>query len=125
VIDQVVAVPGDTVQAGEIVAQLYNADLKSDVASAEKELAGARANLEVAESRLAFLREQPTPEELRIAESRLEQSRINLEARKQDLERARHLYLGERLWSQEDLERAQTNYDLAQANLKVSVENLS
>ena len=125
VVDRVLVGPGDTVRTGQVLAQLYDGDLKSSVTTAEKDLKGAEANLAVTKARLARLREQPTPEELRIAESLLEQAKISLEARDQDLKRARHLYLGERLWSQEELERAQTNYELAQANLKVAIENFN
>ena len=125
VVDHVFVVPGDTVRAGDTVAQLYDGDLRSLVRTAEKDLKGAEANLAVVQARLALLKEKPTPEELRIAESRLDQAKINLEARGQDLKRARHLYLGERLWSQEELERAQTSYELAQANLQVSIENFN
>ena len=123
VIDRVLVEPGDTIRTGQVLAQLYDGDLRGSVTTAEKDLKGAEANLAVVKARLARLREQPTPEELRIAESLLEQAKINLDARDQDLKRARHLYLGERLWSQEELERAQTSYELAQANLKVAVEN--
>ncbi len=125
VVDRVLVVPGDTVSVGQVVAQLYDGDLRSAVASAEKEVKGAEANLAVVQGRLAILREQPTPEELRIAESRLEQAEISLVARAQDLKRAQHLYLGERLWSQEEMERAQTNHELARANLKVASENFN
>ena len=125
VVKRIVAEAGDSVKAGDVVAMLYDGDLKSDVVASEKELLGARATLKVAKARLARLEEQPTDEELRIAESQVEQAQINLTARKQSLDRAKHLYLGERLWSQEDLDRAQTNYDLAKANIKVASENLN
>ncbi|MBS10031.1 MAG: hypothetical protein CME19_00330 [Gemmatimonadetes bacterium] len=125
VVKRIVAEPGDTVRAGDVVATLYDADLRSDAATADKELQGARAALKVSRARLALLEERPTVEELSISESRLEQAQINLKARKQALNRAKHLYLGERLWSQDDLDRAQTNYDLAEANIKVAVENLN
>lgn len=125
VVKRIVAEAGDTVRTGDVVAMLYDGDLRSEVASAEKHVQGAEAALNVAKARLARLEEMPTEEELRIAESRLEQAQINLKARKQALERAKHLYLGERLWSQEDLDRAQTNFDLAQANIKVAAENLN
>ena len=125
VIKRIVAEAGDTVLAGDVVVLLYDGDLRAEVAATDKQLKGAEATLKVAQARLAHLEEQPTEEKLRIAESQLEQARINLKARNQSLERARHLYLGERLWSQDDLDRAQTNYELAQANIKVATENLN
>ncbi len=125
VVKRIVAEAGDTVRAGDPVALLYDGDLRANVSASEKELKGAVATLKVATARLALLEEQPTEEEIRIAESRREQAQINLKARKQSLDRAKHLYLGERLWSQEDLDRAQTNYDLAEANLRVAAETLN
>jgi HlyD family secretion protein len=125
VVKRIVAEAGDTVTTGNVVALLYDGDLRAEVASTEKHLQGAEATLRVTKAQLARLEEQPTEEELRISESTLEQAQINLRARKQSLDRAKHLYLGERLWSQEDLDQAQTNYDLAEANIKVAAENLN
>ncbi len=125
VVKSIVAEAGDTVMAGDIVTLLYDGDLRADVITAEKNLKGARATLKVTNARLALLEEQPTKEELNIAESRLEQAQITLKARKQSLQRAKHLYLGERLWSREEMERAQTSYDLAEASIKVVSENLN
>lgn len=125
VIERIIAEPGDTVKAGDPVAQLYDGDLRAEVAAAEKEIKREEANLESARARLAMLREKPTPEELKIAESRLDQARITLTSREQELKRAEHLYLGERLWSREEHERALTNYELAQVTLKVAAETLN
>ena len=83
VVKRIVAAPGDTVRAGDVVATLYDADLRSDAATADKELQGARAALKVSRARLALLEERPTVEELSISESRLEQAQINLKARTQ------------------------------------------
>ncbi len=125
VIQKIYCRPGTPVKAGQPVAQLYDGDLRAAVAEAEKEVQRAQANLEFALAHLALLKEKPTEEELKIAESKVEQARISLTARKQELARAEHLYLGERLWSREDLERARTNTDLAQTNLKVATENFN
>ena len=121
VVEKVFCYPGTHIAANQPVAQLYDGDLRTGVASADKEVQRAQANLEAARAFLSLLEERPTPEELRIAESKVEQAEINLTARKQDLERAKHLYLGERLWSREDIERARTNHELAQAGLKLAV----
>jgi multidrug resistance efflux pump len=124
-IHEILAEPGDSVTAGQPVARLYDGDLRAAAATAEQEIKREMANLEAAQARLALLRAQPTPEEIKIAESRVEQARINLTARQQDLKRAQALYEGQRLFSQEDYERAKTNYDLAEASLKVELENLN
>jgi multidrug resistance efflux pump len=125
VIKEIYVQPGTPVKVGDPLVRLYDADLISDVAETEKEVQRAEANLEFARAHLALLREKPTAEELRIAESEVEQAKISLEARKQELTRAEHLYLGERLWSREDLERAKTNHELARTNLKVAGERLN
>ena len=124
VVEQIICPPGTPVKAGQPVVQLYNGDLKAKVSDAKTEIRRAEANLESSRAQLALLEEKPTPEELNISKSRVEQARITLQARKQEFDRAEK---GTRqgLWSLEDLERARTNYDLAQANLKVAAESYS
>ena len=124
VIQRIIAVPGDTVLAKAPVATLYDGDLRAAVSAAEKEVKREWANLGAARAQLALLKENPE-EEQNIAESRVDQAKISMTASKQELDRARKLFLGERLWSQEDFERAQTNYDLANANLQVAIEGLN
>lgn len=125
VIEAIHCEAGSQVKAGQPVVQLYNGDLVSAVDAAGKEVQRSDANLEHARANLALLEEKPTVEALKIAESRVEQAQIALKARKQELQRAEHLYLGERLWSVEELERAKTNHQLAETNLKVASEVLS
>ena len=125
VIEAIHCEAGSQVKAGQPVVQLYNGDLVSAVDAAGKEVQRSEANLEHARANLALLEEKPTAEALKIAESRVEQAQIALKARKQELQRAEHLYLGERLWSVEELERAKTNHQLAETNLKVASEVLS
>ena len=124
-IHEILVGPGDSVTVDQPVARLYDGDLRAAATTAEQEIKREMANLEAAQARLALLRAQPNPEEIKIAESRVEQARINLTARQQDLKRAQALYEGQRLFSQEDYERAKTNYDLAEASLKVENENLN
>lgn len=125
VIEAIHCEPGQAVKAGQPVVQLYNGDLLSAVEAAGKEVQRGEANLEHSQANLALLKEKPTAEALKIAESRVEQARIALKARKQELQRAEHLYLGERLWSVEELERAKTNHQLSETNLKVATEVLN
>ncbi len=125
VIEALYVQPGDTVIANQPLALLYNGDLRAAVGAAEKDIKREHANLESDRARLALLREKPTAEELKIAESRVDQARISLTAREQELKRAEHLYFGERLWSIDDHQRAQVNYELAMVNLKVATETLN
>ena len=125
VIEAIHCEAGTQVKAGQALVQLYGGDLLSAVEEAEKEVQRSEANLEHARANLALLKEKPTSEALKIAESRVEHARIALKARKQEMQRAEHLYLGERVWSVEELEHAKTNYQLAETNLKVVTEVLS
>ena len=125
VIKEIYVQPGTPVKIGDPLVRLYDADLISSFAESEKEVQRAEANLEYADAHLALLREKPTKEELKISESEVEQAQIGLQARQQELTRAEHLYLGERLWSREDMERARTNHELAQTNLKVAKQKLN
>ncbi len=125
VIESIHCEPGTPVKAGQPVVQLYNGDLAASVEAAAKEIQRNEANLEHARANLALLKEKPTVEALKIAESRVEQARIALKARNQEMQRAEHLYLGERLWSIEELERTKTNCELAETNLKVVFEVLN
>ena len=102
VLHEVFVESGDSVTVGQPVAQLYDGDLKAAATTAEQEIKREIANLEAARARLALLREKPTREELRIAESRVDQARISLAARQQELKRAEALYEGQRIFSQED-----------------------
>ena len=124
VISAIYSLPGDTVRVNQAVAQLYEGDLRAAVAAAEKEVKRERANLAATQAQLALLKENPI-EEQKIAASRVEQARISMTARGQELKRATQLFKGERLWSQEDFERAQTSYDLSHANLQVAIESLN
>lgn len=124
VIHRIYAEPGDTVRTNQPVAQLYDGDLRAAVAAAKKEVKREQANLAATQAQLALLQENPL-EEQKIAQSRVEQAKISLTAREQELKRARQLFKGERLWSLEDFERAQTSYDLAHANLQVAIESLN
>ena len=125
VIEAIHCEAGQRVMAGQPVVQLYNGDLVSAVESAGKEVQRSEANLEHARANLALLKEKPTAEALKIAESRVEQARIARKARKHELQRAETLYFGERLWSLEELERAKTNLQLSESNLKVATEVLN
>ena len=125
VIEAIHCEAGQPVKAGQPVVQLYNGDLLSAAEAAGKEVQRSEANLEHARANLELLKEKPTAEALKIAESRVEQARIALKARKQELQRAETLYYGERLWSVEELERAKTNHQLAESNLKVASEVLN
>mgnify|MGYP001812951486 FL=1 len=71
---------GDTVTAGELVAQLETVD-------AEHELARARANVEAADAQLRLLLAGSRAEDLRRAEDQMAQAQAELDAARRDLDR--------------------------------------
>jgi HlyD family secretion protein len=71
---------GDTVTAGELVAQIETVD-------AEHQLAQARANVEAADAQLRLLLAGTRAEDLRRAEDQLAQAQAELDAARRDLDR--------------------------------------
>jgi HlyD family secretion protein len=71
---------GDTVTAGELVAQLETVD-------AEHQLARARANVEAADAQLRLLLAGSRAEDLRRAEDQMAQAQAELDAARRDLDR--------------------------------------
>ena len=63
VVKKIHAYEGTQVKKGQTIAQLEDADLISDVVTAEDEVRYAKANLEMAKARLEHLKAQPLPEE--------------------------------------------------------------
>ncbi|MCS6829826.1 MAG: efflux RND transporter periplasmic adaptor subunit [Armatimonadota bacterium] len=140
---------GDTVQAGQLVVQLETDDLEAQLRQAEATLRSARARLQQAQTALEL---QPTQNEtnLRQAEAALEAARARLRAleagarrqeRKQveeqvasakanldnaqaNLERVRRLYQQDAVPKQQ-LDAAQTAYDIALAQYRTAQEQLS
>lgn len=140
---------GDIVQAGQVVAQQDTADLEAQVRQAEAALRSAQARLKQAETALAL---QPTQNEtsLRQAEAALSAARARLRAleagaRRQErqqveqqvasakanldnalanLERVRRLFQQDAVPKQQ-LDAAQTAYDIALAQYRTAQEQLS
>ena len=71
---------GDTITAGELVAQLETVD-------AEHQLAQARANAEAADAQLRLLLAGSRAEDLRRAEDQMAQAQAELDAARRDLDR--------------------------------------
>ncbi len=148
-IAQVFVREGDTVRAGQVVAQQDTSDLAAQVRQAEAALQSARARLKQAQTALEL---QPTQNEtsLRQAEAALEAARARLRAmetgaRRQErqqveqqvasakanldnaqanLERIRRLYQQDAVPKQQ-LDAAQTAYDIALAQYRTAQEQLS
>lgn len=140
---------GDTVQAGQVVVQQETNDLEAQLRQAEATLRSARARLQQARTALEL---QPTQNEtnLRQAEAALEaakarlraletgarrqerqqveqqvaSARANLENAQANLERVRRLYQQDAVPKQQ-LDAAQTAYDIALAQYRTAQEQLS
>ncbi|PIQ76271.1 hypothetical protein COU78_04915 [Candidatus Peregrinibacteria bacterium CG10_big_fil_rev_8_21_14_0_10_49_24] len=81
VVENVYVMEGDTVEAGQVLAELRNNSLEADVASAS-------ANYQAALADLRELEEGTRPEEILIAEAEVENKRAALSAAKASLEAA-------------------------------------
>lgn len=140
---------GDTVRVGQVVVQLETSDLEAQLRQAEATLSSARARLQQAQTALEL---QPTQNEtsLRQAEAALEaakarlraletgarrqerqqveqqvaSAKANLENAQANLERVRRLYQQDAV-SRQQLDAAQTAYDIALAQYRTAQEQLS
>ncbi|HUU54173.1 MAG TPA: efflux RND transporter periplasmic adaptor subunit, partial [Armatimonadota bacterium] len=106
---------GDTVQAGQVLVTLDEAQVKSRVRQARAGAEAAAARLAAAKRRLEVLEEGARPEEKAIARSRLEQAESALRTAEADLERLRGRYEAGAI-SKQQLDGAQTAYDTARTN---------
>ena len=123
VVKKIHAYEGTQVKKGQTIAQLEDADLISDVVTAEDEVRYAKANLEMAKARLEHLKAQPLPEEVRMAEARVRLAKINFDAELQKLRRTDNLWARE-LITQSEEEIARTRFELAKSGHEISVEIL-
>lgn len=108
-VQSVAVEPGDQVEGGDVIAEL-------DAAEAEQEVARARAGLEEARAMLRSVTERGAPTALED----VDQASRNLEAAREDLERAQQLYdagVGTRM----EVEEAQRAVDRAQSELNRAV----
>ena len=123
VVKKIHAYEGTQVKKGQTIAQLEDADLISDVVTAEDEVRYADANLEMAKARLEHLKAQPLPEQVRMAEARVRSAKINFDAELQKLRRTDNLWARE-LITQSEEEIARTRFELAKSGHEISVEIL-
>ncbi len=123
VVKKIHAYEGTQIKKGQTIAQLEDADLISDVVTAEDEVRYADANLEMAKARLEHLKAQPLPEEVRMAEARVRSAKINFDAELQKLRRTDNLWARELITRSEE-ETARTRFELAKSVHEISVENL-
>ena len=123
VVKKIHAYEGTQVKKGQTIAQLEDADLISDVVTAEDEVRYADANLEMAKARLEHLKAQPLPEEVRMAEAQVRSAKINFDAELQKLRRTDNLWARE-LITQSEEETARTRFELAKSEHEISEENL-
>jgi HlyD family secretion protein len=115
-IESIAAREGDSVVRGEVLARLEAAELEARQAAAEAQAEGARAIL-------AELEAGSRSEEVAQARAGLRAAEQRLENAGRDLERARTLHGGGAI-SQEALDRAETQYEVAAAAVDQAREQL-
>ena len=123
IVKKIYTYEGSLVKEGQIVAQLDDKGLKSEVVTAKDEFNHVSANLDLAKAKLDQLKEQPFPEDVRMAEVRLRATQINLEAERHKLARADSLWVRNFI-TLSDMETARTSYELARSDYDIAVENL-
>lgn len=108
---------GDTVSAGQLIAQLYRSDL---VAQAERDALGVTA----AEAKLNDLLDGSRQQEIEAAAAQVSFKETVLQKARQDLSRAESLFQAGAL-SQEELEQAQLKVQQTETELKVAQSQLN
>ena len=106
---------GSKVKAGDILIRLEDDQYAAQVRQAEAQLAAAKANL-------AKLRAGSRPEEIAAARATVASVQATLDQSRLDLERARKLVQAQ-VSPQQDLDKAQTAYDVALAALNSAKKN--
>ena len=101
---------GNTVKAGDVIAQLDTAELNMNIQKAKADLAGVQANL-------AILLRGSRPEEIQQAEFELKKVEADTVFAEKKLKRAQTLY-EEKTLSRNDLDLAIREYDVAASNLR-------
>ncbi len=107
---------GDRVKAGDLVARL---DLGETALAPERD----RRSLESSEARYADLEAGSRDSEIKAAEQEVADRKAALELAKPELERQEQL-LSKKVGTPRDVDVARTNFERAQANLKMSQEKL-
>ncbi len=110
VVEEVLVQVGDTIHPGTPLFRLDDRHLRA-------ELAVRKAAAEAARQDLERLKNLPRPEEVPIKESQVDEARANLERQAFELERIRELFEKESA-TDDELERAEKTYAVAQAQLK-------
>lgn len=102
--------PGDKVNAGQVLAELDDAELVAQLNQAENNLAQARAKWQA-------LVNGPTPEEIAQAEANVKTARADYESARQSLSRQQELFSAGAIPAA-DLEKAQADFTKAEAALE-------
>jgi len=134
---------GDRVTSGDVVVVLDRAELEAELGRAnasaaqsqaqldlllagtrKEDIARAAAEVEARRAELALRKEGFRAEEIREAHARRESARSTLDLAQKDLERAKQLFASGTIERQE-LDRRQTAFDTAQADLKRAEEQVA
>jgi len=117
VVTEVVVEVGDRLEPGDVVARLYDYEARKQLARQEDALAGARGRLAIARANLTRTRLVPLPDKLWFADLDVEESRLVLEAKRNQLGRIEELH-EEGHTSDWELEAARTAMETARIGLE-------
>ncbi|WP_051276529.1 HlyD family secretion protein [Desulfovirgula thermocuniculi] len=109
--------PGDRVAAGQVLAELDEAELAAQLHQAENSLAQARAKWQA-------LVNGPTPEEVAQAQAGVKSARADYESASRNLSRTQELYAAGAVPAAE-LEKAETEFTKAEAALERAEQELA
>jgi len=118
-VTEVVAKVGDRVRTGDIVARLYDYEVRKDLSRKQDELAAAKAQLAIVKETLAETRLVPLPNTLWLTGHLVEQARLALDARRTQLARIEESHK-EGLTSDWELDAAKTAMQTAEVNLRMA-----
>lgn len=108
---------GQAVKAGQVIARLDDAEIRSEVSRQEALLGAARANLQELERGFR-------PEEIRQGQAALESASADLQKQSADFTRQKELF-GREVISQREFDASKSGYETAQAREKEARERLA
>lgn len=113
---EVLVSEGDLVGKGDILMYLDDEQIRLQVAQ-------AKANLDVVQSSLEKIKAGARPQEINQAEAAVRQAKISLDSTEENFQKMKKLF-SEGAISEQQLDQAKNNYEIAKAQFEVTSESL-